>query len=134
MWPGYDYWKYMMSEMPSPYSDISQRMIITSSWDEFADMKKQSILEKVGGLYIHCTEVLHRCLAQGSHTALVSFLYEEDSQRAEELGTAWYRSKEVFPQDIPYAGYLTNKKWPLNEVMSLHLIMLQQVRNSVILC
>ena len=51
MWPGYDYWKYMMSEMPSPYSDISQRMIITSSWDEFADMKKQSILEKVGGLY-----------------------------------------------------------------------------------
>ena len=50
MWPGYDYWKYMMSEMPSPYSDISQRMIITSSWDEFADMKKHSILEKVGGL------------------------------------------------------------------------------------
>ena len=134
MWPGYDYWKYMMSEMPSPYSDISQRMIITSSWDEFADMKKHSILEKVGGLYIHCTKVLHRCLAQGSHTALVSFLYEEDTQRAEELGTAWYRSKEVFPQDIPYAGYLTNKKWPLNEVMSLHLIMLQQVRNSVILC
>ena len=64
----------------------------------------------------------------------MSFLYEEDTQRAEELGTAWYRSKEVFPQDIPYAGYLTNKKWPLNEVMSLHLIMLQQARNSVILC
>ena len=83
--------------MPSPYSDISHRTIIPSSWDELADMKKQNILEKVAvylkDVNILGTQYLLTIPPQGSHTALVSFLFEEDTQRAEELETAWYRSK-----------------------------------------
>ena len=52
---------------------------------------------------------------QGTHTLLLSTLQEQDIEAAEALGTAWYRSREVFPQDMPYAGYLANKKWPLAE-------------------
>ena len=111
MHPGHDYKKYRMSQMPSPYSDISHRTIIPSSWDELADMKKQNILEKVA-VYLKDVNILRTQYLlkrpirnfftlnllstvppQGSHTALVSFLFEEDTQRAEELGTAWYRSK-----------------------------------------
>ena len=32
-----------------------------------------------------------------------------------EKGVSWYRSKEVFPQEMKDAGYLSNKKWPLKE-------------------
>ena len=55
-------------------------------------MKKQNILEKVA-VYMKDVNILRTQTPQGSHTALVSFLFEEDTQRAEELGTAWYRSK-----------------------------------------
>ena len=57
MHPGHDYKKYRMSQMPSPYSDISHRTIIPSSWDELADMKKQNILEKVA-VYLKDVNIL----------------------------------------------------------------------------
>ena len=46
MKPGYDMWKYMMSEMPTPYPAISQRMVFASDWEEFDEMKYQDILKK----------------------------------------------------------------------------------------
>ena len=46
MKPGYDMWKYMMSEMPTPYPDISQQMVFASDWEEFDEMKYQDILKK----------------------------------------------------------------------------------------
>ena len=46
MKPGYDMWKYMMSEMPAPYPAISQRMVFASDWEEFDEMKYQDILKK----------------------------------------------------------------------------------------
>ena len=46
MKPGYDMWKYMMSEMPTPYPAISQRMVFASDWEEFDQMKYQDILKK----------------------------------------------------------------------------------------
>ena len=41
--------------------------------------------------------------------------YEEEW--AEEAGYAWYRSKEPVPiyHSFVGGGYLSNKKWPLNE-------------------
>ena len=48
------------------------------------------------------------------------FLFEDEYDWAEELGTAWYRSKERVP--ISYAflggGALSSKKWPLIEESS----------------
>ena len=46
MKPGYDMWKYMMSEMPAPCPAISQRMVFASDWEEFDEMKYQDILKK----------------------------------------------------------------------------------------
>ena len=51
-------------------------------------------------------------------------------QWAREAGTAWYRSKETIPLYHPFVGggYLSNKKWPLNEeniniyVFVLHIV------------
>ena len=33
-------------------------------------------------------------------------------------GRGWHRSKEKVAGDHPYGGYLTNKKWHLNEVIT----------------
>ena len=43
--------------------------------------------------------------------------YTNELKWAREAGTAWYRSKEPVPIDHPFVGggYLSNKKWPLNE-------------------
>ena len=50
--------------------------------------------------------------------------YELDWAR--EANTTWYRSKETVPIKLPFVGggYLSNKKWPLNEglmITFLHL-------------
>merc|ERR1712029_994956 len=38
----------------------------------------------------------------------------------------WYRSKEKVAGHYPYIGYLTTKKWHLNEEMANHLLRFQQ--------
>ena len=57
---------------------------------------------------------------QGTGARLGGFLSDEYDW-AEELGTAWYRSKEKVP--ISYAflggGALSSKKWPLIEESSI---------------
>ena len=42
---------------------------------------------------------------------------------AKEVGTAWYRSLESVPFIHPFVGggYLSNKKWPLNEESTKHI-------------
>ena len=44
-------------------------------------------------------------------------LYDNELEWAREAGTAWYRSKETVPIIDAFVGggYLSNKKWPLNE-------------------
>ena len=80
-------------------------------------------------------------------------LYKFDLDWAREAGAAWYRSKEPVPIKHPFVGggYLSNKKWPLNEgsrvtsytiildkdhkhfqILSEHLIRSQQVRMETI--
>ena len=34
----------------------------------------------------------------------------------------WYRSKESIAGKNPYFGYLANKKWPMNEAITRHLL------------
>ena len=56
---------------------------------------------------------------QGTHAQMADTVYEEELKWAREAGTAWYRSKEPIPLAHPFVGggYLSNKKWPLNEGM-----------------
>ena len=39
----------------------------------------------------------------------------------------WYRSKDSIAGKNPYFGYLSNKKWPLNEAITKHLLYFAQV-------
>ena len=39
----------------------------------------------------------------------------------------WYRSKETIAGKNPYFGYLSNKRWPLNEAITMHLMYFAQV-------
>ena len=39
----------------------------------------------------------------------------------------WYRSKETIAGKNPYFGYLANKRWPLNEAITMHLMYFAQV-------
>ena len=59
----------------------------------------------------------HTSLSQGTHAGITSVLIPTELKWAREAGTAWYRSKETIPIIHPFVGggYLSNKKWPLNE-------------------
>ena len=49
-----------------------------------------------------------------------------------ELDTSmgrWYRSKDSVSGASPHFGYLANKKWPLNEDITKHLLYFAQVRD-----
>ena len=56
---------------------------------------------------------------QGTHALMVGSLTLEELERAKGKGPAWYRSKKPLPLAHPFVGggYLSNKKWPLNEGM-----------------
>ena len=49
----------------------------------------------------------------------------QDYDTAKEMGTAWYRSKEIVPIFNAFVGggYLSNKKWPLTEASQDIIIM-----------
>ena len=48
---------------------------------------------------------------------MIGSLMPQDYDTAKEMGTAWYRSKEIVPIFNAFVGggYLSNKKWTLTE-------------------
>ena len=63
----------------------------------------------------------HDVMGAGTHAQLNYFVESYELELGEEYhpkGRGWYRSKEKVSGSNPYAGYLTNKKWHLNEVLS----------------
>ena len=54
---------------------------------------------------------------------MVGSLLPMEHDLAKEVGTAWYRSLESVPFIHPFVGggYLSNKKWPLNEESTKHI-------------
>ena len=87
-------WKQFLAQSTIPaYNKLADTMIITEDWDEYNNYSEHYVLEKE------------------THAMMVSLLlpYELAMGR-------WYRSKEIVRGKNPYAGYLSNKKWHLNEV------------------
>ena len=68
-------------------------------------------------------------LRDGIHAIMSSYLrfWELDWGYTYNQGMGWYRSKDGLG-NIPISGYLTGKKWPLIEELSLHLLYFQQVQ------
>ena len=76
-------------------------MIIADDWDHFN----------------HITA--YDAMGAGTHARMISNLnwWELDyGEKFHPEGRGWYRSKEKVAGN-PYSGYLTNKKWHLNEVL-----------------
>ena len=69
----------------------------------------------------------HDVMGAGTHAWMGGSLDPYDlamgkKHHPEGNGTyGWYRSKEKVAGHYPYGGYLTNKKWHLNEVFSFKL-------------
>ena len=93
-------WGKTMAEDPDPYMrKLSETLIIPHTWEEFDNLNK------------------YMTLKAGTHAAIDSSLTTEQKNWGKEYnhGRGWYRSKEKFPGDYPYSGYLTHKNWVLNE-------------------
>ena len=115
MTPGSQIWRQMLSQSDIPeYRKIAESMIITKSWDQFNAMTKNEMLSR------------------GTHATMRSSLspeevdwpteYDHDQGRYKyNSGRGFYRGEKVVGK-IPGGGYLTNKKWHLNEVYICYLI------------
>ena len=92
--PGAHIWKQFLAHSPVPaYNKLSENMIIAKDWDEHDNYTEYYVLGK------------------GTHAYMGSFV---DSDYL-DMGR-WHRSEERVRGDNPYAGYLSNKNWYLNEV------------------
>ena len=87
-------WKQFLAKSPNQdYNKLAETMYITKDWDE----------------YDYYSE--HNVIGKGTHSQMISYI------TVTELAMGrWYRSKEKVSGKYPYGGYLTNKKWYLNEV------------------
>ena len=64
-------------------------------------------------------------VVNGSLVVMGAFMY--DSELA--MGK-WHRSKDKSGGDSPFASYILNKKWTLEEEFNNHILRFQQVRVS----
>ena len=95
--PATEIWKQFLLESPIPdYNKLGETMIIADDWDHYDNITK------------------HDVMGAGTHAVMAGHI---DSN---ELAMGrWHRSKDKLAGDSPYAGYLTNKKWHMNEVMTI---------------
>ena len=54
-------------------------------------------------------------------------LYDYELDWAKEYNTRWYRSKDKLGGKNPFASYMINKKWTLEEEFNNHMLRFQQV-------
>ena len=78
-------------------------MIVPNNFDHYDNISKYEVI------------------GAGTHALMTAYLTTWDLYYGENKeinsGRGWYRSKEKVAGMYPYAGYLTNKKWHLNEVI-----------------
>ena len=102
--PGGEIWKQFLLESSIPeYNILGENIIFADDWDYFYNMSE------------------HDVIGAGTHARMAPYLTPWELLLGENedinSGRGWYRSKEKLAGDNPYAGYLTNKKWHLNEVI-----------------
>ena len=93
--PGSEIWKQFLLDSPIlEYNKLGETMIIADDWDHFDNITE------------------HDVMGAGTHAYITGYLIPSELAMGR-----WHRSKEKLAGDHPYGGYLTNKKWHLNEVM-----------------
>ena len=114
-----------MLKLPFPFSVLAESMYIPSSYDEYHNVSKE-LLEKESFFYLAVCSEYHVLFShasfQATHVKIAGGLKKSDLKQAKELGATWYRSKEQVPIKHNFVGdgYLSNKKWPLNEECTYH--------------
>ena len=111
--PGTVIWKQFLLESSIPeYNKLGESYIIADDWEHFDNITK------------------HDVIGTGTHAQMAASLYPYELAMGkwyhpEGNGTyGWYRSKEKVDGNNKYVGYLTNKKWHLNEVIYFKLFVL----------
>ena len=95
--PGTEIWKQFLLESPIPeYNNLGEKYLLADDWDHYDNITKQDVM------------------VAGTHAYMGGELDSYDLAMGR-----WYRSKEKVAGNYPYGGYLTKKKWHLNEVMSI---------------
>ena len=96
--------KQWLLESPIPeYRILGENAIVSDDLDHFENM------------------TAHDVMGAGTHARMTYFVDWWELEFGEEYhpeGRGWYRSKEIVSGKNSYAGYLTNKKWHLNEVLA----------------
>ena len=96
MAPGTQIWKQFLLDSSIPeYNKLGETFFVPDDWDHF-DYTNE-----------------HDVIGAGTHAQITPYLIPDELA----LGN-WYRSKEIVAGKFPYTGFLTNKKWHLNEVFS----------------
>ena len=93
---GNEYWVQFLANSPIPeYQTLSKRLIIPNDWDELWHLIEDGII------------------GNGTHAQMSYSLtpYEKSLGR-------WWKGNLV-QGDYPYAGYLSDKKWHLNEASDI---------------
>ena len=86
-------WKQFLLESSIPeYNILGETVIIADDEDHFNNITE------------------HDVMGAGTHAQLQGQLWPDELAMGR-----WHRSKEKLAGDQPYAGYLTDKKWHLNE-------------------
>ena len=94
LWPGAEIWIQFFADSPDPnYQEISWRLYIAKDWDEYDDM-----MDKV--------------ISTGMYADMGSVPWVPDEEYKD-----WYRSTETIAGNFPYQVHLSNKKWPLKNVL-----------------
>ena len=97
MTPGTQIWKQFLLKSSIPeYNILGETFLIPDDWDHFDIISE------------------HYVIGNGTHAYMTGSLYPYFLAMGR-----WHRSKEKLAGDHPYGGYLTNKKWHMNEVMSI---------------
>ena len=93
-----------LTNSPVPeYNILGENAIVAKNYEEYENTTANDIL------------------GAGTHAKMSFFLDQWELEYGEKYhpeGKGWYRSKEEVSGRTPYAGFLTHKKWILNEVLS----------------
>ena len=103
----------------APGFDDSKQWLLDSPILDYRILGENAIIADDMDHYYNITA--HDLLGAGTHAQtsyFVPWIFLEMGEEYHPDGRGWYRSKEIVSGSTPYAGYLTNKKWHLNEVLS----------------
>ena len=95
----------------APGGELMKQWLLESSIPEYNILGKTYLIADDWNHFLNITE--HDVIGAGTHAMMAGYItsYYLDMGR-------WHRSTEKVAGDYPYVGYLTNKKWHLNEVLS----------------